>query len=322
MNENKVLQPVDLRYLSASMHAVVVAVTSVRVFLRWRKHVWWWDDFSALFGAVMMSSIVLGSFLLHNGPPANDGGLAYYFLLTGYFVPLCSARLSVLFTIIRITPWQAHRRVLFGFACFFVFQCVFLIGQLLYLCEFVYTEWKTQDRTLCNHGDSLAATQIAFTLISDLWLVFSPFWILRNILVDSGLRSRILFIFSVSVVTMFSGLVHAIVSINHAGPLAAITGMVEVAVAQVVGSASVIIPVILRQFNRSDSSADDADIVFTIGESNRQQAARLDALRMSGMASTQNSHSEVDVSGLRDQHPGQLQYVDLHGTHANKQSKT
>ena len=79
---------------------------------------------------------------------------------------------------------------------------------------------------------SLRPTIVAPTLteypeaetISDFILVVAPLWILRDVRVSSGLRIRLIAIFSCSMMTTMAGLAHAILVLKMPGALEAIMG--------------------------------------------------------------------------------------------------
>jgi len=91
----------------------------------------------------------------------------------------------------------------------------------------------------------MVITQMITTIVSDGILVSTPLMIIKGVRVPA-LRSRLLRIFSVSVVTTMASLAHAALVIYRPGATEAIFGGVEAAVSVIVSSMSVIIPAILR----------------------------------------------------------------------------
>jgi len=78
------------------------------------------------------------------------------------------ARVSIVLTVIRITPWELQRKILLcarippptplpwradlstsGVTAFFVLEFVAMAGQVFLVCEMVYTGWKQIPGSVC-----------------------------------------------------------------------------------------------------------------------------------------------------------------------------
>ena len=112
---------------------------------------------------------------------------------------------------------------------------------MFWVCEKGDNSWKNREYVQCVLGEAVAITQltsvscssdpiflllnhIAAETISDLILVVAPLWILRDVRISSGLRIRLIAIFSCSLMTTLVGLVHAILILKMPGALEAIMG--------------------------------------------------------------------------------------------------
>jgi len=204
-------------------------------------------------------------------------------LVPGFYLPIWSARLSILFTIIRIIPWPKQRKVLAFIAAFFIFQCAFLHAQVIWECE-ESLEWTLGD-PFCPLGKFVPITQITTALVSDVILIATPLWMLRTILTDPRLRSRLVIVFSVSVVTTLAALGHSISIIFALGVTDKIFAAIEIAVAMTVCNATVVTPVILRWYrnrkaveetNYPTTVTSDAEVFLTDCDPSRN-AVSLDA---------------------------------------------
>ena len=75
-----------------------------------------------------------------------------------------------------------------------------------------------------NYYSSRADGVLVAETISDTILVIAPLWILRGVRVTSGLRIRLIAIFSCSMMTTMVGVVHAVLVLKMPGALEAIMG--------------------------------------------------------------------------------------------------
>ncbi|KAF8666182.1 hypothetical protein AX14_006531, partial [Amanita brunnescens Koide BX004] len=73
----------------------------------------------------------------------------YYLMAITFYVTLWSARLSLLFSIIRIDPNPIRRKYLIFSAYFFVLICVLLVAQLFWVCE-PQRRWKSLKSPQCH----------------------------------------------------------------------------------------------------------------------------------------------------------------------------
>ena len=89
------------------------------------------------------------------------------------------ARVSIVLTVIRITPWRLQRKILIcmmailltsllcyanplslGIAAFFVLQFIMLIVQAYWVCELTYTGWKQIPGSICVLPEVVPITQV------------------------------------------------------------------------------------------------------------------------------------------------------------------
>lgn len=140
-------------------------------------------------------------------------------------------------TILSLTPVAT-----LGVAFFFFLQWLLLVTQMFWVCEKGETAWKNRPYAQCVLGEAVGITQLASTFsspnrsssvaerrfvaatISDIILVIAPLWILKDVRVSSGLRIRLIAIFSCSLMTTMAGLAHAILVLKLPGALEAIMG--------------------------------------------------------------------------------------------------
>ena len=87
----------------------------------------------------------------------------------------------------------------------------------------VLLRWRVR-LVLLSHHCSLGDSGPVAEITSDFILVVAPLWILRGVRVSSGLRIRLIAIFSCSIMTTIVGVVHAVFVLKMPGALEAIMG--------------------------------------------------------------------------------------------------
>lgn len=152
---------------------------------------------------------------------------------------------------IRITPWQLQRKVLIWVVVFFVLQFAMLTTQMFWVCELTYAGWKQIPGAICLVPPVVPISLVVTTVISDFILLLAPIMISRGVNVPA-LRFRLFFIFSMSIATTMSSVVHAVLVLVKPGVWEAIFGGVEAAVSVTVCNTTVIIPAVLRLLGVGD----------------------------------------------------------------------
>ncbi len=154
-----------------------------------------------------------------------------------------SARLSILFSIIRLDPSERRRRRLLWIGVLFFLVLVILICQLFWVCE-PEPKWKDMRSPQCTLNKQVAICQLVCTsmiyigaidvlmywaadVIADLILIIAPLKLLSG-LEDVGLRHRLMLIFSTCIVTTIVSLVHAAYILTLGGVKVVIAALVEV----------------------------------------------------------------------------------------------
>ncbi|KAJ7493361.1 hypothetical protein B0H11DRAFT_959951 [Mycena galericulata] len=137
-----------------------------------------------------------------------------------------SARLSILFSIIRIDPNGTRRRILLGVAFVFLSICLVLIAQLFWVCERKHG-WKDAATPQCPLSRQVVIFQLISDVLSDTIIIVAPLQLLWH-LEDKALRRRLCFIFSTCIVTTIVSLVHAALILTGGGPKVLVAAVVEV----------------------------------------------------------------------------------------------
>jgi hypothetical protein len=232
-----------------------VLVTLGRLYIRRGRM--WWDDAFALFSMIFLLVQVIG-LVLHVQDIKKVSQLTlvagYYIMATNFYAIIWTARLSILFSVIRIDPWEKRRRRLLLIAILFLVAFVILLIQLFWVCE-PDPAWKRLSNPQCPLSIQVAIFQLVTDVIADSLLLAAPLRLLQG-LEDKPLRRRLIFIFSTCIVTTIVSLVHAVYIFKHGGPKVLIAAFVENCVSLIVCSVPVVVTASmrLRSFDVDESS--------------------------------------------------------------------
>lgn len=156
---------------------------------------------------------------MHVEHPADlsrlDRIAAYYLMAVTFYTVIWSARISILFSIIRIDPDPVMRHRLKWLAAAFVAAVGGLFFQLFWTCEHLHG-WKNKASPQCPLPKQVAIFQLisacafafflglvfthwasAADILADMSLIYLPIRLIRGIK-DKRLRWRLIFIFSTS----------------------------------------------------------------------------------------------------------------------------
>lgn len=88
---------------------------------------------------------------------------AYYLMASTFYTIIWSARLSILFSIIRLDPDAHIRRRLFFVAGLFIAALLFFLAQLLWTCQPDGDGWMGERSPQCMLGKTVAICQLICT---------------------------------------------------------------------------------------------------------------------------------------------------------------
>lgn len=238
----------DFKYSVLGFFLVSALVTVARIALRVQKRMFWWDDFWAVVSLACFTTFVPGVFIIADGPlyPQPTRVAGYYMVGGFFYCTVWAARLSIIFTVVRIAPWASQKKVMVIIAISIFLQWALLMIQMFWVCEKGNTSWKEEQFALCPLGLHVAITQAVTETFSDVLLIAAPLWILRKVRVTSAVRFRLISVFMCSLATTMAALAHAILVIRLPGVWEAIVGSLEAGVALAVCNLSVIVPAIAR----------------------------------------------------------------------------
>ena len=184
--------------LVAIFQILAIVLTVFRLIVRFRKRRLWWEDLLAGVAAVG-AFIVLVTFWVRIDPPPSKswqyllivlltaktapvsvpGSVdwkrvnTYWFVSLGFTCVLWAARMSMMFSIIRITPPMHRLRVVSKWSsALFVVCWISLMAQKLYICTTTQETWHLSATTECHLGKSVAILE----LCSKYQLIYPAFW--------------------------------------------------------------------------------------------------------------------------------------------------
>ena len=147
--------------------------------------------------------------------------------------------MSILFTVIRITPPSFTRQLLAWVAASFVVMYCVLFAQIFWVCE-TQPDWKNQTLPQCALGRNVAIAQVIcksiFTIysfvmvhlcrvsgdvLSDTFIIVAPIRLVYRVSLSRSQKIRLVAIFSTTIVT-------TIVSLNHAAFVITVGGLKEI----------------------------------------------------------------------------------------------
>ncbi|KAL0953249.1 hypothetical protein HGRIS_004501 [Hohenbuehelia grisea] len=225
---------------------IAYVITIFRLYERIRTRNFGTDDAFALLSTLMMLVFVIGMFLHVDrkipGPAAN--GLDY--VLTEFFSGIVwTARLSILFSIVRIATSRTLKRWLYGLAATFMLCWIVLFAQDFWNCE-PQPGWKDSEEHQCVTGPNVALAQLITDVYADTMLIAFPTKMLWNLKVSRSQRLRLFLVFSSSCITTAVSLVHAYYTMRVGGLKEITVAIVEDAVSIMVCNTAVVVTSIMR----------------------------------------------------------------------------
>ncbi|KAG1733113.1 hypothetical protein EDB19DRAFT_1731614 [Suillus lakei] len=209
----------------------------------------------------------------------------YYIVAQCFYVVVWSSRISILFTIIRLTvPGTITRRVLMSTAVIFGIVWALLFSQLWWICE-TLPGWKTQPRPQCNLGRDVAITQIITDVLGDSVLILAPFHLIYKVRLSWARKVRVLSVFSASAITTVVSLTHAYYIFTGGGLKVIMAAMVEASMSLIVANLSVTVAFFCRLSTEDDAPSSSVPI-RTFGSPPRKRVRNPLATTFTGTETT------------------------------------
>ncbi|KAG1840055.1 hypothetical protein DFJ58DRAFT_94987 [Suillus subalutaceus] len=263
----------QIEVVAIVLSIVAVIVTSFRLCIRARHKRLWIDDAWAALCMIFtfILSIVDCLYLQDYERYPQGARVALYYMVAQFFYAIVwSSRLSILFTIVRLTiPKTIFRRALMSAVIIFGIAWALLFSQVWWVCE-SESGWKTQPRPQCDLGRDVAIAQIITDVLGDFILILAPFSLLYKIRLSTGQKVRVLAVFSASAITTIVSLTHAYYIFSGGGTKEGMAAVVEASMSLIVANLSVVVAFIFHLKAEEDSPATPIPII-TFGSQPRKR---------------------------------------------------
>jgi len=248
---------VQLKLLMSVCGGVAFAMTMVRMWIKRGRY--WWDDGWAFFSLLCLFTQFAGAFM-HVPNPEQLSKVnrvaAYYILAASFYGVIWSARLSILFSVIRIESDPRRQRVMVWVGVVFVAALFFFVAQLLWVCE-PEPRWKDLPSPQCTLARQVPICQVISDVLADLFLIIAPIRTFRK-LRDQKLRRRLVVIFSTIIITSIVSLIHAALIFEGFGNPVLLAGVAEDSVSLMVANIPVLAAAALHSLGRGTAEDDSS----------------------------------------------------------------
>lgn len=238
----------EFKVLTYVLPMFSIVVTLFRLWDRSRKGRLWWDDFWA-FMSMIFFIILVASAELHTEDQSHYTQVTrvalYYMLAEFFYCVNWAAKLSILFTIIRLTVPGPLRRWLVRAGIVFACAWAVLFAQVFWVCE-REPGWKDGLEPQCDLGRNVAIAQVITDVVTDAVLVFAPINLVWKIKLSRNQKIRIITVFSATVAATAVSLYHAYAILRFGGYVEARAAIIQDGVSLFVCNFSVVVAFILR----------------------------------------------------------------------------
>ncbi|KAF6758719.1 hypothetical protein DFP72DRAFT_179919 [Ephemerocybe angulata] len=226
-----------------------VVLTCFRLWDRRRSGRLWWDDCWAFISMLLIIVFMTAFGIYFESDPTKFSQsvkvAGYYLCCSLFYCVTWSAKVSVLFTIIRLQYGRA-RLILAFVAILFGVMWVILIAQLLWTCE-RNTHWKLGEVPQCTLGFDVAVAQFVTAILADVILIGAPLcMVYKSSGFNRAQKIRLSALFSTSFITTVVSMVHAGLILKVGGVPEGLGAILEASVSLIVANLSVIIAFFFR----------------------------------------------------------------------------
>jgi len=190
-----------------------------------------------------------------------------------FYAVVWTARISIMFTVIRLSFGQM-RRLLFGIVIAFFVAWLILFSQVWWVCE-NQPGWKDLLVPQCALGEDVAIAQLTTDVLCDVILIAAPMRLLWRVQLDRGLKLRLRAVFATTAIGTAVSLYHAYCVLKFGGLLEFLAATVQLATNLIVVNLPVIVAVVFRL--KTDSESDNVaplSGIVTIGSARNRRNGR------------------------------------------------
>ncbi|KZP03650.1 hypothetical protein FIBSPDRAFT_844743 [Athelia psychrophila] len=243
---------------------LAIAITLFRLVIQYRRSQLWWEDVWATIAMVCSTVAVPVLWVLGS---AEAPSKKFTWILVSWLLnfpltlSLWAARMSLLFSIIRMTHPSSRLRMVANLTAWFFALC--FVGTTIQKQFVCFYSKPTANK--CQSISQLAITQICLDVVADSLLVALALGLLRNARLRKLPCRIIRILFSASILITIVGILHAISIIKPNYGLTVITVYLQPAVSLIVCDLPVVVTFFYRQFMREKATGARGSTCFLCG---------------------------------------------------------
>ncbi|KAK7064919.1 hypothetical protein R3P38DRAFT_61350 [Favolaschia claudopus] len=307
----------QLRILLAVLTPFACLVTYTRLYFRFARGRFWWDDFWAFVATLCGIVFLAASLLLLKDPgslPRHTKIAVYYLCAQFFYAVVWTVRISMMFTVIRLSIFGKLRQMFFLMVFVFFGVWAILFAQVWWVCE-RQTGWKDQPIPMCGLGSRVAIAQVFTDVVTGLILVLASLALIWRVELQPGTRLRLQAVFASTSLGTAVSLYHAYCVLRYGGIPEFTAAIVQLTVTLIVVNLPALVAVIFRVKSDSDSDNLEPFSITVFNPSNRTKRDILSTFGASTMPTSQASETKLNVKIVRT-----TWIEDLDGYHGRQDS--
>jgi hypothetical protein len=210
---------INIRIVSGVYCAIAVLFTAARFWVRGKNL--WWDDWCALvalvgtLGAKGCQIAVTYGVMRTSGPGPVSAKIALnYILALTYVLELWFSRVSILYSVIRITPFHRWVKRMQWLPLFFALSALTYLFLFIGYCESA-PAWKQSTLVLCFVRKHVSYYQIATAFIADAVIIILPIFVLRLLTSLPWTRLILMLLFGASILLTVAQIIQTTMTLRQ-----------------------------------------------------------------------------------------------------------
>ncbi|THH14919.1 hypothetical protein EW146_g5485 [Bondarzewia mesenterica] len=250
----------QFRVVTTVLPCLAIVTTLFRFYIRHTRGKLWWDDAWAFLSLLCIIVLMVAN-LVHLKDPTtvpHDSKIAVYYMVAQFYYAVAwSARLSILFTVIRLS-FERMRRVLAYMSVVFFIIWAILFAQVWWVCE-AEPSWKGQPIPQCALGRNVAIAQVITDVTTDAILIFAPINLIWSVRLNKVLKIRLVAVFATTSITTAVSLYHAYAVFRVGGLTEGVAATVQASVSLLVANLPVVVAFLFKLHSSPESDFDESD---------------------------------------------------------------
>ncbi|KAF8830127.1 hypothetical protein F5879DRAFT_366762 [Lentinula edodes] len=294
------------RIVTTILLGIAQILTLFRINIRRRANRLWWDDAWALLTMFLSQLLLIAMWIRTDTPglgPLDESHsariVAYWLVSISFTCTLWSARISLIFSVIRlIPPLFVLRRVSEWMAVIFFLMWAGSLIQKTYICA-SDRSWYQLSAPQCHLGTDVAIVELVTDLFADVVLAVIPIRLLAGVGLSPDKRRMLYMMFCASLLTSMVSIIHAVFLLGPSGLLEAITAQAEAGTALMVANVGVLSPYVYRLMKNGQDFDSQPYTYYPSFHSNGEvHMRRIPRTPSRTAASSVRFHSETQADSL------------------------